>query len=128
MPNQNIDQLFRAFSDRTRLRMLYLLRGREMCVGDLTTTLGLPQPTASRHLAYLRRTGLVNVRKAGLWCLYSMAKPRSPFHARLLECLGCCFDEVPELKADATRAEQVLRNGGCCPSATRKRPAPANAF
>ena len=115
MPKDTIDRMFRAFSDRTRLRILSLVRRREMCVGDLVSVLGLPQPTASRHLAYLRRAGLVNVRKQGLWCLYSLAEPRNAFHGRLLDCLSCCFDEVPELAADAERAQKVLAGGGCCP-------------
>ncbi len=53
------DLMFRAFSDRTRLRILYLLQGGECCVGNLVDILGIEQPSASRHLAYLRRAGLV---------------------------------------------------------------------
>ena len=124
MPKDDIDQMFRAFSDRTRLRILFLIKEREMCVGDLVEVLGLPQPTASRHLAYLRRTGLVEVRKEGLWCLYSMAEARSRFHGRLLDCLVCCFDEVPELKADAAKAQKILNDGGCCPFTTAKQRQP----
>ena len=51
--------MFRAFSDRTRLRLLHLLRGGEGCVCDLVRVLGVPQPKVSRHLAYLRKAGLV---------------------------------------------------------------------
>ena len=54
-----VDFMFRAFSDRTRLRILHLLRGGELCVCDLVEVLGVPQPKASRHLAYLRKAGLV---------------------------------------------------------------------
>ena len=92
-----------------------------MCVGDIVQILGLPQPTASRHLAYLRRAGLVNVRKEGLWCLYSITKARDRFHRRLLDCLACCFDEVPELAADSAKAEKILKNGGCCPLTTAEK-------
>ena len=59
----SIDLMFRAFSDRTRLRILYLLQSGECCVGNLVEILGVEQPSASRHLAYLRRAGLVSVRK-----------------------------------------------------------------
>jgi ArsR family transcriptional regulator len=107
--------MFRAFSDRTRLRILYLLRGGECCVGNLVEILQIEQPSASRHLAYLRRAGLVTVRKAGLWSYYALAPAEEPFHAKLLECLACCFSEVPELCADQARAEKVLQLGGCCP-------------
>ena len=54
------DRMFRAFSDRTRLRILHLLQGGEMCVGDLVEVLRVPQPKASRHLAYLKKAGLVD--------------------------------------------------------------------
>ena len=109
------DMMFRAFSDRTRLRILYLLRDGECCVGDVVEILGIEQPSASRHLAYLRKAGLVSVRKAGLWSYYSLAPARMPFHAKLLECLACCFSEVPEIRADQDRARQVKEAGGCCP-------------
>ncbi len=110
-----IDTMFRAFSDRTRLRILHLLRDGECCVGDLVAVLGIEQPSASRHLAYLRKAGLVSVRKAGLWSYYSLAPARVPFHAKLLECLACCFSEVPEIRADQERARRVKESGGCCP-------------
>jgi ArsR family transcriptional regulator, arsenate/arsenite/antimonite-responsive transcriptional repressor len=110
-----VDVMFRAFSDRTRLRILHLLRPGEMCVGDLVTILRVPQPTASRHLAYLRRAGLVQARKAGLWSFYFLTPPTTAFHQNLLESLSKCFGEVPELRADAARAEKVRKSGGCCP-------------
>jgi ArsR family transcriptional regulator len=109
------DLMFRAFSDRTRLRILYLLQGGECCVGNIVDILGIEQPSASRHLAYLRRAGLVVSRKATNWVYYSLAPATAPFHQKLLECLACCFSEVPELQADQARASQVKEEGGCCP-------------
>jgi ArsR family transcriptional regulator len=109
------DVMFRAFSDRTRLRILYLLRGGECCVGNVVEILGIEQPSASRHLAYLRKAGLVTVRRSAQWSYYSLAPAQSDFHARLLDCLGCCFSEVPQLRADQARAEEIRRHGGCCP-------------
>jgi ArsR family transcriptional regulator len=110
-----VDRMFRAFSDRTRLRMLHLLLNGEMCVGDLVHSLRVPQPTASRHLAYLRKARLVVVRKSDQWSYYSLAPALSPFHQKLLECLACCFGDVPEMQGDTARAEKVKRSGGCCP-------------
>src|SRR6187402_3510402 len=98
-----VDVMFRAFSDRTRLRILHLLRGGELCVCDLVEVLGVPQPKASRHLAYLRKAGLVVVRREGLWMHYSLAPAKGAFHESLLNCLSCCFQAVPELKRDAAR-------------------------
>jgi ArsR family transcriptional regulator, arsenate/arsenite/antimonite-responsive transcriptional repressor len=113
-PNR-VKLMFRAFADRTRLRILHLLQRGEMCVGDIHTILRLPQPRTSRHLAYLRKAGLVAVRKAGLWSYYSLALPQAAFHAKLVECLGCCFADVPEIRADEVRATKLKKNGGCCP-------------
>jgi ArsR family transcriptional regulator len=110
-----IDLMFRAFSDRTRLRLLSLLQEGECCVGDLVKILKMEQPSISRHLAYLRRAGLVAVRQAGLWKYYSLAPARGPFHEKLLECLACCFQEVPQIQADQVRARTLARSGGCCP-------------
>jgi ArsR family transcriptional regulator len=112
----SVDTMFRAFSDRTRLRILRLLLDGEMCVGDLVSILETDQPRVSQHLAYLRSAGLVVGRKQGLWSFYSLAVPKSPFHLKLLDCLGHCFAEVPELKADQQRAAEIARRGGCCTS------------
>jgi ArsR family transcriptional regulator len=110
-----VDLMFRAFSDRTRLRILHLLRGGELCVCKLVEILGVPQPTASRHLAYLRKAGLVLARKEGLWMHYSLAPARGPFHAKLLECLANCFQDVPELAKDAQRLTHLKQTpNGCC--------------
>lgn len=108
--------MFRAFSDPTRLRILRLLHRAERCVGDLVEILQSPQPSVSRHLAYLRKAGLVSVRKAGLWKYYVLAPVRTPFQGSLLHCLETCFAEVPDLRADAKRAAKLKKSdGGCCP-------------
>jgi ArsR family transcriptional regulator len=98
-----VDRMFRAFSDRTRLRILNLLLRGELCVCDIVSTLEVPQPTASRHLAYLRRAGLVQSRRDGLWMHYKLTPARTAFHKKLLDCLGCCFQDVPQLAKDAKR-------------------------
>jgi len=109
-----IDLMFRAFCDRTRLRILNLLRDDELCVGDIVESLEAPQPKVSRHLAQLRKAGLVNVRKEGLWCHYSLAPPRTEFHRKLLECAITCFKEVPKIQSDTSRARELRKSGGCC--------------
>lgn len=111
-----VDLIFRAFSDRTRLRILSMLRGREeLCVCDIVETLQLPQPKVSRHLAYLRKARLVLTRKQGLWMYYSLAPAKSQFHQKILDCLGCCFQDVPELARDATRLAKTSCGPSCCP-------------
>jgi len=115
MDLERVDALFRAFSDETRLRILNVLRDGEMCVGDLVRLLGVPQPTASRHLAQLREAGLVTTRRSGLWSFYRLTAGGGRFHRRLLGCLASCFDEVPELTSDLVAAKKLRRQGGCCP-------------
>ncbi len=111
----SVDLMFRAFSDRTRLRILHMLRGGELCVCDLVTVIDAPQPKISRHLAYLRRTGLVVVRKDGLWSHYTLAPAQTRFHKKLLECLENCFLDVPELAADAELLKRIKqRKESCC--------------
>ena len=74
----------------------------------------MPQPTVSRHLAYLRRSQLVETRRNGFWVYYSIAPAKSEFHRKLLDCLSACFNDVPELKKDARRAARLMKSGGCC--------------
>jgi len=112
----SVDLMFRAFSDRTRLRILSLLRKRAFCVGDLVEILQAPQPRISRHLAYLRKAKLVAVRKSGLWSYYSLARAETAFLKMLLSCLENCFSEVPQIQADQARAAEIKKSGGCCPS------------
>ena len=114
-PISQVDKMFRAFADRTRLRILHLLQDGELCVSDIITILRIPQAKASHHLNYLRRAGLVEVRKEGLWCFYRLYPAQSPFHEKLLDCLGQCFADVPGLAADRVRAAKIKASGGCCP-------------
>ncbi len=114
-PKTHVDLMFRAFSDPVRLRVLTLLQSGELCVCDLVEILKLPQPTISRHLSYLRRARLVAVRQEQSWNFYTLTPARSAFHTKLLECLGSCFRDVPELARDATRARAIRKRGGCCP-------------
>jgi len=110
-----VDTVFRAFSDRTRLRILNLLRPGECCVCDLVRVIGAPQPTVSRHLAYLRKAGLVTARKEGLWMYYQLTPATAGFHRKLLECLACCFTDVPELSRDTKRlGRPCCDDGGAC--------------
>jgi len=113
---ESLEHTFRALSDGTRIRILCLLRPGELCVGDLVELLGVAQPTASRHLAYLRRNGLVETRRDGQWAFYSLSKPSTSFEHALLACLDASRQEQPELIDDARRAEALRVSGGCCPA------------
>ena len=110
-----VDLMFRAFSDPIRLRILHLVQEGELCVCDLVAVLKLPQPTVSRHLSYLRKAGLVNVRQQRSWNFYTLVPGRTVFHKKLLGCLGACFSDVPERSRDLARAREIRARGGCCP-------------
>lgn len=101
------NQLFKAFADETRLRILNLLAQRECCVCELQQVIRAPQPTISRHLAYLRRTGMVTERKQGKWVLYSLAPASNSVHEILLRCVKCCFSEIDFLSRDLERARKM---------------------
>jgi ArsR family transcriptional regulator, arsenate/arsenite/antimonite-responsive transcriptional repressor len=103
-------ELFKAFADPVRLRVLNLLAAGEVCVCNLHTALDLPQSTVSRHLAYLRKRGLVLGRKDGLWVHYRLAKPSGELHRSLIGSLGVCSKEIHALKQD----RHNLNRGSCC--------------
>jgi len=100
----NAPDLFGAFANPVRLRILNLLQARkEICVCDLGGVLGEPQPKVSRHLGLLRRAGLVDVRSEGKWKFYALAQPTSSLQRTLLRCVRTCLAELPELAGDRQR-------------------------
>jgi ArsR family transcriptional regulator len=70
--------VYAALADPTRLRILSLLGDGEICVCHIHASLDVPQPTASRHLAYLRKSGLVEARREGIWMHYRLAPQDNP--------------------------------------------------
>ena len=106
-------RLLKAFADPVRLRLLNLLSGEreEVCVCHLHEALGLSQPTVSRHLAYLRKHGLVVGRKEGLWVYYRLARPKAGLHRILLGCLDSCLGEPVVFGEDRRRLETAV---SCC--------------
>lgn len=111
-PLDTATRLLRAFADPVRLRLLNLLSdGREVCVCHLHEALGLPQPTVSRHLAYLRRAGLVVGRKHGLWVHYRLARPGGHLHRALLVGVAAGLADVEVFERDRRQLERVIT---CC--------------
>lgn len=107
--------LFKAFADPTRLRLLNLLRAGEVCVCDLVAVIDAPQPKISRHLAYLRRAGLVQVRRQGLWMYYRLAEPRTDLHRKLIDCVGSCLGDLAQFKKDlASLPSEDTAEERCC--------------
>ena len=102
--NMKPSDLFGAFANPTRLRILNLLQAeKEICVCDLCEVLGLLQPKVSRHLAILRDADLVEVRTDGKWKFYALAQPKAALHQTLLRCVASCLGECDDLAADRER-------------------------
>jgi ArsR family transcriptional regulator len=101
----------RALADPTRLRILALLVGGEVCVCHIHEALSVPQPRASRHLAYLRRAGLVDARREGLWAYYSLATTDDDVLRTIVETVTHCVGHVETIARDRKRLGGAT---GCC--------------
>lgn len=111
----DIVTLFQALADNTRLRLLNLLGGGELCVCYLVEILGESQPKISRHLGYLRRAGVVAARRNGKWMHYRITRPADEQQARALDCLLNIIADDRQMQHDRSLLESA-----CC--ATRLPP------
>jgi ArsR family transcriptional regulator len=107
----DLDTLFRGFADETRLRILNLLAAGELCVGDIVDILRLPQSTVSRHLAYLRRAGLVEATREWKFAQYRLAEPAHPVHRNLVNCVRSCFVGIRSLDRERAIAARRVAEG-----------------
>lgn len=103
----SLESLFKALADTTRLRILGLLRAGEICVCDLHGSLGVPQPTVSRHLAYLRKAGLVTGRKDGLWVHYRLAGLPDPVAQTVVDAVTHALGHVDAGEKDRRRLLKI---------------------
>lgn len=110
-----LEQIYRALSDRMRLRILLLLEDGELCVGDLVKALQAPQAKVSQHLGYLQRAGLVSVRRQGLWRLYQANGNCTPAVQQVLTALYASRADLPEASLDQQHLRELQAAGGCCP-------------
>jgi len=120
-----LDLLFRALADRTRLRLMNLIGEDEVCVCFLVEALKLTQPKISRHLAYLRGAGLVAARREGKWMHYRLATPPDPRAAAIFTAVRTGLAEDKEMGQDRSRLV-----GLCCspraPAPLKRAPKPAS--
>jgi ArsR family transcriptional regulator len=107
--------LFKTLSDPTRLRLLNLLACGETCVCELTDTLRVVQPKVSRHLAHLKRAGLIEPRRGGKWTHYRWARQGDPLVRHVLLGLRQWM-----AKDDAMNGERRRRGTVCCQVSRRK--------
>jgi ArsR family transcriptional regulator len=104
-----LEIFFRALADRTRLRLLNLIGGDEVCVCFLVEIIGPNQPNISRHLAYLRKAGIVGARREGKWMHYRIVEPQNPPLQTLLRDVRAAIKKDPEMAKDRKQL-----NGLCC--------------
>lgn len=109
-----MERLFKALADATRLRILGLLLSGEVCVCDIHESLKIAQPKASRHLAYLRRSGLVETRREGLWIHYRLGQIPDPVLAAIADTVRHALTHLDAVRRDGERLEK--RTGCCVPS------------
>jgi ArsR family transcriptional regulator len=107
--NYDIEDLFKALADRTRLRLISLIGESEVCVCFLVAILKTSQPKISRHLAYLRRAQIVSARREGKWIHYRLVEPPDKHAAHIFREVRASLAEHPELQRDREKLMQV-----CC--------------
>ena len=110
-PMRDIALFFAALADENRLRLLYLMKKGEICVCFLQGVLKTNQPKVSRHLAYLKKAGLVEARRDGKWMHYGLTKLEGSL-AEILSDTLARLEKEPQIKADLQRLKQI----SCCPA------------
>jgi ArsR family transcriptional regulator len=121
----SIALLFKALADRTRLRLINLMGEDEVCVCFFVEVLKINQPKISRHLAYLRRAGVVSARREGKWIHYRIVEPRDPHAANIFREVRASLANEPAMQSDRTRLKKI-----CCatklPVQLQRAPVPAS--
>ncbi len=104
-----MELFFAALADRTRLRLINLIGDDEVCVCFFVEVLGTNQPKISRHLAYLKRAGLVSVRRDWKWSHYRLTEPKNTRAAQVFSEIRAWLKEEPEMQLDRGRMMKM-----CC--------------
>ena len=123
--SSEMELLFRALADRTRLRLMNLMGADEVCVCFLVEALKLTQPKISRHLAYLRRAGLVAARREGKWMHYRLSAPPDAHAAAIFAAVRSGLSGDSVMQSDRSRLVKL-----CCsstvPAPLKRAPKPAS--
>jgi len=113
-------QIHECLCDRTRLRIAHLLLRGPLCVCHIQEVLREPQVKISRHLAYMRRRGLIECQRHAQWMVYSLPDKRSPLLQKNLACLQDCCAEDAVFRKDAARLKQLMKTSDCLPTTLTK--------
>jgi ArsR family transcriptional regulator len=116
---KELEQYFKALADVNRLRILNLLLHGELCVCDIQFVLEASQPNVSRHLSYLKNSGLVLDRRDGFRIFYRLADPKQGAKKRLFEFLQDAYKNEEELQDDTRRLKEAIQAGSCTRSEWR---------
>jgi len=115
---KDVSRLLAALTNPTRLRLVRLLLREELCVCELVDALQVPQYKVSRHLAGLRRVGLVHARRNGRWMYYSIGRQvkLNALHRDLLKVMDIHLNGVPAVRKDDVRMSRrlAMRRAGRC--------------
>jgi len=114
-----LEQLFKGLADITRLRILNLLLHGELCVCDIHYVLESSQPNVSRHLIYLRNSGLVQDRRDGQRIYYRLVQPAEGARRQLFAFLQAAFAESDEFTQDSRKLKKAIETGSCTVSEWR---------
>lgn len=121
----DMEMFFKALADKTRLRLINLIGGDEICVCFFTEVINTTQPKISRHLAYLRRAGLVDARREGKWMHYRITEPDDESAAKVFSEIRAWLAQDAQMQRDRTKLVQV-----CCsprvPIQLQRAPRPAS--
>ena len=109
MKKYPLERLFQALADSTRLRLINLMAAQEICVCYFVEVIDAPQPKISRHLAYLRRAGIVAARREGKWMHYRLVTPADPHAAAVMKTTLDSLKQDRDLQSDLSRL-----NRACC--------------
>lgn len=110
---EQLAQFFKALSDETRLRIILLLTLGELCVCDLMLVLDEPQSKVSRHLAYLKHSGLTTSKRAGVWMHYSLKEPADEVHRAQLDFLKGQLSHIAQFREDRKKLSEIKKQGSC---------------
>ena len=110
---KELEQYFKALSDTNRLRILNLLLHGELCGCDIQHVLACSQPNVSRHLAYLKNSGLVLDRRNGFRIFYRLSEPKIGTKKKLFEFLQDAYKSDEELQEDTARLREAIKEGSC---------------
>ncbi len=108
---KQLEQLFKGLADQTRLRILNLLIHGELCVCEIQYVLGSSQANVSRHLTYLKTSGLVLDRREGVRMYYRLAQPAEGIHKQLFTFLRDVFQSSQSLEQDSLKLKRAIERG-----------------